>query len=163
MNTLLLVVLASCPPGGDGCGCQQAPAPVAASPDAVPAPSNSSYQGAPSDSSHQGRPRFFGWLRGQHHNTRRPPAENGHADGDWTPVAAAPALGTVPVVEVATPEPVPTVVAPPTAAAQAPRLVPRPQLAPTTAEPPLAAPPDGAPRPMPRGAAVMTNAAPPSN
>jgi hypothetical protein len=143
MNTLLLVVLASCPPGADP-GCGQAPAPVAAYPDAAPAQCGSS---------HQGRPRFFGWLRGHHHNNKCPCAGNGHADGDWTPVAAAPgpAVGTGTVVEAVTPELAPPVVAPPATAEPAPRLVPRPQAATTSAEPSLAAPPDDAPRPMPRG------------
>jgi hypothetical protein len=159
MNSLLLVVLLSCPP-------------VAAYPDPGPA------QG---DSSHPGRPRLFGWLRGHHRHaggswppvapapaveagtaeavtvepapTVVPPpachcAGNGHAGGSWPPVAAAPA---------------PTVVPPPATAGPAPRLVPRPQPVTTSPEPPLAVPPDGAPRQMPRGPVGTTGAEPPRN
>jgi hypothetical protein len=95
-----------------------------------------------------------------------PPACNcagsGHARGSWPPVAAAPAFeaGTV---EAVTLEPAPTVVTPPTTAGPAPRLVPRPQPVTTNPEPPLAAPPDGAPRQMPRGPMATPVAEPPSN
>ena len=135
MNSLLLVVLVSCPP-------------VAAYPDAGPA------QGG---SSHQDRPRLFGWLRGHHHDNKCPCAGNGHSGGSWPPVAAAPAVeaGTV------TLEPAPTVVPPPATAGPAPRLVPRPQPVTTSVEPPRAAPLDGAPRQMPRGPVATTGAEPP--
>jgi hypothetical protein len=167
MNTLLLIVLASCPPGGDP-GWQPAPAPVAAYPDAGPP-----YSG----SSHQARPRFFGRLRG-HRPSNSPSispsnspnnkcscAGNGHADGDWRPAAAAPApaFGTGTVVEAMTPEPAPTVVAPLATAEQAPRLVPPPQAVTTSTEPTVAAPADGAPRRMPRGPSVTSSAEPPGN
>jgi hypothetical protein len=140
MNSLLLVVLVSCPP-------------VASYPDAGPAHGGSS---------HQGRPRLFGWLRGHHHDKKCPCAGNGHAGGSWPPVAAAPAVeaGTV---EAVTLEPAPTVVPPPATAGPAPRLVPRPQPVTTSAEPPRAAPPDGAPRQMPRGPVATTGAEPPRN
>ena len=183
MNSLLLVVLVSCPP-------------VASYPDAGPAHGGSS---------HQGRPRLFGWLRGHHHGNKCPCAGNGHAGGSWRPPAtAAPAVeaGTVeavtlepaptvvpqpachcarngqaggswppvaaapaPAVEAGTVEalplqPAPTVVPPPATAGPAPRLVPRPQPVATSAEPPFAAPPGGAPRQMPRGP-VTTGAEPP--
>jgi hypothetical protein len=141
MNSLLLVVLVSCPP-------------VAAYPDAGPAHGGSS---------HQGRPRRFGWLRGHHHDKKCPCAGNGHAGGSWRPpVGAAPApaveAGTV---EAVTPEPAPTVVPLAATAGPAPRLVPRPQPVTTSAEPLLAAPPDGAPRQMPRGPVATTGAEPP--
>src|SRR5262249_26173087 len=186
MNSLLLVVLVSCPP-------------VAAYPDAGPAHGGST--------SHQGRPWLFGWLRGHHADNKCPCAGNGHAGGSWPPVAAAPApaveAGTVeavtlepaptvvpppachcagnghaggswpPVaaapapaveagtVEAVTLEPAPTVVPPPATAGPAPRLVPRPQPVTTGAEPLHAAPPDGAPRQMPRGPVAPTGAEPP--
>ena len=142
MNSVLLVVLVSCPP-------------VASYPDAGPAHGGSS---------HQGRPRLFGWLRGHHHDNKRPCAGNGHAGGSWPAVAAAPApaieAGTV---EAVTLEPAPTVVPPAATAGPAPRLVPRSQPVTTSAEPPLAAPPDGAPRQMPRGPMATTGAEPPRN
>ena len=143
MNSLLLVVLVSCPP-------------VAAYPDAGPPHGGSS---------HQGRPRLFGWLRGHHHGKKCPCAGNGHAGGSWRPpTAAAPA----PAVEAGTVEavtlvPAPPVVPPPATAGPAPRLVPRPQPVTTSAEPPLAAPPDGAPRQMPRGPIATTGAESPRN
>jgi hypothetical protein len=160
MTTLLLVVLASYPVGDDGCGCQQAPAPVVApvavSPDVAPARGGTSQQG---------RPRLFGWLRGRRHDNNYPYAGNGHTDGGWAPVAAAPApaVGAAPVVETVLPQPAPTVVASPPAAEQPPRQVPRLQPVPTSAEPPLAATPDAAPRRMPQGAAVPISAEPPGN
>jgi hypothetical protein len=151
MNSLLLVVLVSCPP-------------VAAYPDAGPAQDGSS---------HQGRPRLFGWLRGHHRHNKYPSAGNGtvealtlepvptvvpppachcagngHAGGSWPPVAAAPA---------------PTVVPPPATAGPAPRLLPRPQPETTSTEPPLAVPRDGALRLMPRGPVGTTGAEPPRN
>jgi len=182
MNSLLLVVLVSCPP-------------IAAYPDAGPA-----Y----GDSNHQRRPRLFSWLRGHHHDNKCPCAGNGHSGGSWPPVAAAPAVeaGTVtlepaptvvpspacncagnghaggswppvaaapaPAVEAGTVgtvtlKPAPTVVPPPATAGPAPRLVPRPQPVTTNPEPPLAAPPDGAPRQMPRGPMATPVAEPPSN
>src|SRR5258708_4240305 len=92
MNSLLLVVLVSCPP-------------VAAYPDAGPAQDGSS---------HQGRPLLFGWLRGHHHHNKYPSAGNGYAGGSWPPVAAAPAPGVeAGTVEALTLEPAPTVVPPP--------------------------------------------------
>jgi hypothetical protein len=146
MNSLLLVVLVSCPP-------------VAAYPDADPAHGGSS--------SHQGRHRLFGWLRGHHHDNKCPScAGNGHAGTSWPPVAAAPALGVeAGTVQAVTLEPAPTVVPPrachcagngqaggswpPVSAAPAPtvvpplatagpapRLVPSPQPLTTSAEPP---------------------------
>src|SRR5262249_55661396 len=94
MNSLLLVVLVSCPP-------------VAAYPDAEPV-----YGGS---ASHQGRHRLFGWLWGHHHDNKCPCAGNGHARGSWPPVIAAPALGIeAGTVEAVTLEPAPTVIpAPP--------------------------------------------------
>jgi hypothetical protein len=172
MNSLLLVVLVSCPP-------------VAAYPVADPAPGGSS--------SHQGRHRLFGWLRSHHHDNKCPGAGNGHAGGSWQPVVAAPALGVeAGTVEAVTLEPAPTVVPqpschcagngrpggswqpvaaapaptvvpPPATAGPAPRLVPRPQPVTTSAEPPLTAPLDGAPRQMPRGPVATTGAEPPRN
>ena len=140
MNSLLLIVLVSCPP-------------VAAYPDTGPA-----YGGT----SHQGRPRLFGWLRGHHHDKKCPCAGNGHAGGSWPPVAPAPAPTAV-AVETVTLVPAPTVVPPPATAGPAPRLVPRPRPVTTSAEPPLAAPPDSAPRQMPRGPVATTGAEPPTN
>jgi len=184
MNSLLLVVLASCQS-------------VAAYPDAGPAQGDSS--------SHRRRPWLFRRLRGHFHDNKCPCAGNGHAGGSWSPVAAAPAFeaGTAeavtlqpaptvvpppacncagnghaggswqavapaPVVEAGTVEalplePAPTVVPPPATAGPAPRLVPRPQPVTTSAEPPLAAPPDGAPHQMPRGPMATPAAEPPSN
>jgi hypothetical protein len=172
MNSLLLVILVSCPP-------------VAADPDAGPA-----YGGS---SSHQGRHRLFGWLRGHHHDNKCPCAGNSHADSSWPPVIAAPApdveAGTV---EAVTLKPAPTVVpsrachcagnghagggwppvaaapastvvSPPATAGPAPRLVPRSQPVTTSSELPLAAPPDGAPRQMPQGPMATTGAEPPRN
>jgi hypothetical protein len=132
MNTLLLFVLATCPPGGDP-GYPQAPASVTAAADAGPA------QGG---ASHQGRPRLFGWLRGQRHG-KCACGGNGHADGGGTPaaLASAPVVGTGPVVEAMSPEPAPTVIAPAASAEPAPRWVARPQTVMTSAEPPLADPP----------------------
>ena len=143
MNSLLLVVLVSCPP-------------VAAYPDAGPAPGGST--------SHQGRPRLLGWLRGHHHDKKCPCAGNGRAGSSWSPVAAAPAPAVwAGSVEAVTLEPAPTVVRPPATAGPAPRLGPRPQPVTTSPEPPLAAPPDGAPRQLPRGPAATTGAEPPRN
>ena len=142
MNSVLLVALVSCPP-------------VAAYPDADPAHGGTS---------HQGRHRLFGWLRGRHHDKKYPSAGNGHAGGNWPPVAAAPAvwpgtleaatLGPAPAV-VPTPAcpcagnghagsswppvaaaPAPPVIPPPATAGPVPRLVPRPQPVTTGAEPP---------------------------
>jgi hypothetical protein len=142
MNSLLLVVLVSCPP-------------VAADPDADPA-----YGGS---SSHQGRHWLFGWLRGHHRDYKCPCAGNGHAGGNWPPVIAAPAPGVeARIVEAVTLKPAPTVVSPPPTAGPAPRLVARPPPVTTTAESPLTAPHDGAPRQMPRGEAT-TGAEPPRN
>jgi hypothetical protein len=143
MNSLLLLVLVSCPL-------------VAAYPEA----------GSPHDasSSHQGRHRLFGWLRGHHRDNKCPCGGNGHAGGIWPPGVAAPAptfqAGTV---EAVTLEPAPIVVPPPAAAGPAPRLVPRPQPVATGAEPPLAARPGDAPRQMPRGPMEPTGAEPPRN
>jgi len=143
MNSLLLVVLVSCPP-------------VAAYPDAGPAPGGST--------SHQGRPWLFGWLRGHHHDKKCPCAGNGQAGGSWPPVAAAPAPAVAAgTVEAMTLEPAPPVVPPPATTGPAPRLVPRPQPVTTSAEPPFAAPPDGVTRPMPRGPLATTGAEPPRN
>jgi hypothetical protein len=171
MNSLLLAVLVSCPP-------------VADYPDA-----GSAYSGS---SSHQGRHRLFSWLRGHHHDNQYPPAGNGHAEGSWTPAAAAPApsveAGAVEAVTlepaptfVARPScpcqgngravgswppvaaaPVPSVVTPPATAGPAPRLVARPQPVTTRAEPPLATPLDDVPRQMPRGP-MATTGEPPRN
>jgi hypothetical protein len=162
MNSLILVLLVSCPP-------------VAAYPDAGPAQDGSS---------HQGRPMLFGWLRGHLHHNKYPSAGNGYAGGSWPPVAStgealtlepAPTIipppachcagnghagGSWPPVAAA---PAPTVVPPPAAAGPAPRLVPRPQPETTSTEPPLAVPPDGAPRQMPRGPVGTTGAEPPRN
>jgi len=172
MNSLLLVVLVSCPP-------------VAADPDAGPA------YGA--SSSHQGRPRLFGWLRGHHHDHKYPCAGNGQAGSSGSPVIAAPALGVeAGTVQAVTLQPAPTVVSspacncagnghaggnrlpvaavpastvvsPPATAGPAPRLVARPKPVTTSAEPPLTAPPDGAPRQMPQGPMTTTDAEPPRN
>jgi hypothetical protein len=143
MNSLLLVVLVSCPP-------------VAAYPEAGPAHDGSS--------SHQGRHRLFGWLRGHHRDNKCPCGGNGQAGVSWPPGVASPApavqAGTV---EAVTLEPAPTVVPPPATAAPAPRLVSRPLPVRTGAEPPLAAPPDDAPRQMPRGPMATTGAEPPRN
>jgi hypothetical protein len=165
MNSLLLVVLVSCPP-------------VADYPDTGPAHAGSS--------SHQARPRLFGWLRGNHHDNKYPSAGNGHAGGSWPPAAPAVEAGTAeavilePAPTVVPPPtchcagnghaggsrpsvaaaPAPTVVPPPATAGPAPRLVPQPQPVTTSAEPPLAAPPDGAPRKMPLGPAAPTGAEP---
>src|SRR5215471_10778462 len=89
MNSLLVVVLVSCPP-------------VAAYPDADPV-----YIGS---SSHQVRHRLFGWLRSRHHDNKCPScAGNGHAGGSWTPVIAAPAPGVEGgTVEAVTLQPAPT-------------------------------------------------------
>jgi hypothetical protein len=140
MNSILLVLLASFPPGGDP-AYLQAPVPAAAYPDAGAASGNSS---------HQGRPRLFGWLRGHHHN-KCPCAGNGHADGNQPPVASIPAppVGTGTVVEAMAPEPVPALITPPAPAEPAPRLVGRPQTVITSAEPPLADTPASA-GPAPR-------------
>src|SRR5262249_60587277 len=116
-----------------------------------------------------------------HHDNKCPGAGYGHAGGNWPPVAAAPALGVeAGTVEAVTLEPAPTVVPPPAChcagnghaggsgppvaaapaptvvpppatAGPAPRLVPRPQPVTSSAELPLAAPPRGAPRPLPPG------------
>jgi hypothetical protein len=155
MNTLLLLALASCPPGAAP-GCPPSPAPVAAYPDAGPASSGCG---------HQGRFYFFGRRRGHHHNNKCPCAGNGHAGGDWTPPAAAPGayVGTDIVLEAVTPEPDPAGDAPPAVPGQAPRLVPRPQPATNGAEPSLAAPPGDGPRQMPQGPAARTTAEPPRN
>jgi len=172
MNSLLVVVLVSCPP-------------VAAYPDADPANGGSS--------SHQGRHRLFGWLRGHHHDSKCPCAENGHAGGSWPPLIGAPAPGVeAGTVQAVTLEPartiVPspacscagnghaggsrppvaaapasTVISPPATAGPAPRLVARPQSVTTSAEPSLTAPPDGAPRQMPQGPMATTDAEPPRN
>ena len=172
MNSLLVVVLVSCPP-------------VAAYPDADPA-----YIGS---SSHQGRHRLLGWLRSHHHDKKYPCAGNGQAGGSWSPVIAAAALGveagTVeavtlqPAPTVVPPpachcagnshaggnrpsvaaSPAPTVVSPPATAGLAPRLVARPKPVTTSAEPPLTAPPDGAPHQMPQGPMTTTDAEPPRN
>jgi hypothetical protein len=166
MNSLLVVVLVSCPP-------------VASYPDADPAHGGTS---------HQGRHRLFGWLRGHHHAKKSPSAGNGPAGGSWPPVVAAPAPLVPPpacpcarngpaggswppvapapavgagTVEAMTLEPAPTVVPPAATAGPAPRLVPRPQPVTTGAEPLHAAPPDGAPRQMPRGPVAPTGAEPP--
>jgi hypothetical protein len=138
MNSLLLVVLVSCPP-------------IAAYPDAGPA-----Y----GDSNHQRRPRLFSWLRVHHHDNKCPCAGNGHAGGSWPPVAAAPAV-EADTVEAVIPEPTRSVVLPPASTGPASRLVPYPQPVTTSAEPPLAAQPDGAPRPMPQGPMAPTGAEPP--
>jgi hypothetical protein len=172
MNSLVLVVLVSCPP-------------VAVYPDADPAYGDSSSQ--------QGRHRLFGRLRGHRHDKECPCAGNGQAGGSWSPVIAAPAPGveagkveavtlqpapTVvpspachcagnghaggsrPAVAVA---PAPTVVSPPATAWPAPRLVARPRPVTSSAELPLAAPPDGVPRQMPRGPMATTGDEPPRN
>jgi hypothetical protein len=161
MNSLLLVVLVGC-------------SPVADYPDVGPAHGGTS--------SHQGRHRLFGWLRGHHHDNKRPYAGNGDAGSSWTPVSAAPAPSIeAGPVEAVTLEPAPTVVPrqpchcagngdsgsaptvvyPPATAGTAPRLVARPQTVPTFAEPPLATPPDDVPRQMPRGPMATTGAEPP--
>jgi hypothetical protein len=152
MNTLLLALLATCPPGGDSV-LPQAPAPGLAYPDAGP---------APGCSSRQGHARLFGWLRGHAHHSKCPCAGNGRAAADPTPVEAAPAVAgaTVPVVESVPPQPplglAPAPGAPPlapadgapgpsepvTSGAAPPRIVPIPT-------PPAGA--DDAPRRMPRG------------
>jgi hypothetical protein len=128
MNTLLLVVLASCPPGGDP-GYPQAPAPVASSPD------TGTVQGG---SNHQGRPSLFGWLRGHRHKKS---SSAGNGDGAPMAPAPSPAGWTGPVVEAMPPEPAPTVMAPPALAGPAPRMVAPAQAVMTSAEPPLADPP----------------------
>jgi hypothetical protein len=163
MNSLLLVVLVSCPP-------------VAAYPDADPA-----YGGS---STYQGRHRLFGRLRGHLHDSKCPCAGNGQAGGSWSPAIAAPGVegGVVETVtlqpapaNVRSPAcncagngqavasgppvaaaPAPTVVSPPATAWPAPRLVARPKPATTGTEPPITAPPDGAPRQMPQGPPMAT-------
>jgi hypothetical protein len=171
MNSLLLVVLVSCPP-------------VAADPDA-----GNAYDGS---SSQQGRHRLFGRLRSHYHDKKCPCAGNGQAGGSWSPVITAPApgieAGTVQAVTlqqaptvVSSPAcncagnghaggnrppvaavPASTVVSPPAMAGPAPRLVARPKPVTTSAEPPLTAPSDGAPHQMPQGP-TTTSADPPSN
>jgi hypothetical protein len=143
MNSLLLVVLVSCPL-------------VAAYPEARPAHDGSS--------SHHSRHRLFGWLRGHHRDNKCPCGGNGHAGGSWPPGVAAPAPAVqADTVEAVTLEPASTVVPPPATAGPAPRLVPRPQPVTTGAEPPLAARPDDAPRPMPRGPMAPIGVEPPRN
>jgi hypothetical protein len=170
MNTLLLIVLASCPPGADP-PYWQAPAPGPA------------Y----GDSSPQGRPRLFGWLRGHRHTTS-PYAGNGPVSGGAAPPAPAPApaVWTGPVVGAMPPEPAPSFVAPPAPAEPAARtcncggngraggggmpLAPAagtgtvvgamsPEPAPTFVPPP--APTEPAARLVARPQAVMTSAEPP--
>jgi hypothetical protein len=177
MNSLLLVVMVSCPP-------------VAAYPDDDPA----------QDGSNQHRPMLFGWLRSHHRNkyassgngyavSTSPPAVvtvqpgiaeaaplqtaptiasppscscagNRNASGTWPPVVAVPAPTVVPPVAAM---PAPTIVPPPSTAGPAMRLVPVPQPATPSNQPPRAITPDGAPRQMPVGPAETTSAVPPRN
>jgi hypothetical protein len=114
MNSLLLVVLVSCPP-------------VAAYPDAGPA------QG---DSSHQGRPRLFGWLRGHHRHAGGswPPVAPAPAPTVVPPPATAgPAPRLVPRPQPVTTSPEPPLAVPPDGA---PRQMPRGPVGTTGAEPP---------------------------
>ena len=132
MNTLLLALLASCPPGGDP-ALLQAPAPGIAYPDAGP---------APGCSSRRGHTTLFGWLRGHARHSKCPCACNGHATADPTPVESAPAVAGAPATVVESVPPQPSL-----------RLAPAPASLPTEAA--------GAPGPSSQGEPVTTGAAPP--